>query len=372
LHIRKKRYNMLASRMPDAGHAMNDVVGTPRDELETPIAVVDLDRLEANIRRLQAYLNEHSLANWPHIKTHKIPAIAQMQLAAGAAGITCQTLGEAEVMAQAGCKHIFLPYNLVGAAKLRRLIALAQQAQISVTADSIAVVMGLAEAVEQAGVTLEVLVEFDTGAQRCGVQSPEEALRLARAIDGSPGLRFGGLMTYPYNVTTDEFVAKTKTLCEGVDLRIERVSIGGTAGMYQAHTCRSATEYRAGMYIYGDRNLLTRGAMELEECSFNVISTVVSRPTATRGIIDGGSKTFSSDLLGLEGHGLILEYPEARIYTLSEEHGHVDFSPCRSLPTIGERLTIIPNHCCVVNNLFRAIIGLRNGHVEVVWSVVAR
>jgi D-serine deaminase-like pyridoxal phosphate-dependent protein len=126
------------------------------------------------------------------------------------------------------------------------------------------------------------------------------------------------------------------------------------------------------MYIYGDRNLLNLGAMSLEDCSFKVITTVVSRPTADRGILDGGSKTFSSDLLGLTGHGLILEYPEADYYGQSEEHGHVDFSACARKPEIGERVTVIPNHCCVVSNLFSQIVGVRQNKVEVIWPVAAR
>ena len=114
------------------------------------------------------------------------------------------------------------------------------------------------------------------------------------------------------------------------------------------------------------------GALKLDEVAFSVITTVVSRPTPNRGILDGGSKTFSSDLVGLEGHGLILEYPQARIHQLSEEHGHVDFSDCSVKPQIGERLTVIPNHCCSVTNLFNEIVGVRDGVVEILWPVAAR
>ncbi len=136
------------------------------DQLETPAAVVDLDLLTANITRFQAYLDEHGIANRPHIKTHKIPEIAHMQLAAGAHGITCQKLGEAELMAQAGIKDIFLPYNILGAAKLERLMHLARRVTISLTADSETTVRGLATAAQRAGITLPVLVEFDSGLAR--------------------------------------------------------------------------------------------------------------------------------------------------------------------------------------------------------------
>ena len=142
--------------------------------------------------------------------------------------------------------------------------------------------------------------------------------------------------------------------------------------MWQAHEFPFVTEYRAGMYVYGDRYTLKSRAMQMENIAFSVISTVVSRPTPDRGILDGGSKTFSSDLMGLDGHGLILEYPEASIYKLSEEHGNVDFSDCREKPAIGDRVTVIPNHCCPVTNLFNEIVAVRNGTVETIWPVVAR
>jgi D-serine deaminase-like pyridoxal phosphate-dependent protein len=342
------------------------------DELETPVATVDMDRLEANIGRFQAYLDQHGIANRPHIKTHKIPEIAHMQLAGGAVGITCQKLGEVEVMAQAGIKDIFLPYNILGAAKLERLAHLARRIRLSVTADSETTVRGLAEAMQRAGLTLPVLVEFDGGASRCGVQSPQAAADLARLIADSGSLRFGGLMTYPTNANTSGFVRATKALLDADGIAIERVSGGSTQYMWQAHEHPEVNEHRAGMYIFGDRNTIKNGAITLEDCSFKVLATVVSRPTDDRGILDAGSKTFSSDLLGLEGHGLIVEYPEARFYGMSEEHGHVDFAACARKPAIGERVTVIPNHCCPVVNLLNQIVGIRGDQVEVVWPVAAR
>ncbi|MEW5957675.1 MAG: D-TA family PLP-dependent enzyme [Chloroflexota bacterium] len=341
------------------------------DQLETPAAVVDLDRLEATIAKFQRYLDEHGIANRPHIKTHKIPEIAHLQMNAGAVGITCQKIGEAEVMAQAGLRDIFLPYNIIGQSKLERLMRLAHRVKLSVTADSGFTVAGLAAAAQQEGIELETLVEFDSGLARCGVQTPQAAADLARLIARSPGLRFGGLMTYPSNQNTDPFVAETKALLRG-ELEVKRVSGGSTPGMWQAHTHPQVNEHRAGMYVYGDRYTLKSGAMSLADCSFKVITTVISRPTADRGILDGGSKTFSSDLLGLKGYGLILEYPEAVYYGQSEEHGHVDFSQCPRQPEIGERVTIIPNHCCVVSNLFNQVVGVRGDKVEVIWPVAAR
>jgi D-serine deaminase-like pyridoxal phosphate-dependent protein len=342
------------------------------DELDTPVPVVDMDIMEANISRLQNYLDEHKIANRPHIKTHKIPAIAQLQMDAGAVGITSQKVSEAEVMADAGFKDIFIPYNIVGEFKLQRLMALAARIALSVTSDSAFVIQGLSKAAQVADLTLPVLIECDMGAGRCGVQSPSEAAELARLIAGLPNLHFGGLMTYPSNEHLDSFVRTTRSLLKDDHLQIERVSGGGTPTMWQVHTHPDVTEHRAGIYVYGDRLTMRSGAVLLENCAIKVHTTVVSRPTADRGILDAGSKSLSSDLHGLDGYGYICEYPDAKIRALSEEHGHVDFSACAHKPEIGERVTVIPNHCCTVTSLFDEVIGMRNDIVEVTWQVVAR
>jgi D-serine deaminase-like pyridoxal phosphate-dependent protein len=342
------------------------------DELETPVPVVDIDRMEANITRLQTYLDEHKIANRPHIKTHKIPAIAKMQMDAGAIGITCQKVSEAEVMANAGFNDIFLPYNIIGEAKLKRLMALAARINISVTADSGFTARGLSNAAMLADLNLTVLIECDTGGGRCGVQSPQEAAELARLIGSLPNLHFGGLMTYPSNERLDDFVRETRSLLKDDHLPIERVSGGGTPTMWEAHLHPELTEHRAGIYVYGDRLTLRSGAVTLDTSALRIITTVVSRPTQDRGIVDAGSKTLSTDLHGLEGYGYICEYPEAKIYQLTEEHGHVDFSACARRPEIGERVSVIPNHCCVVTNLFDEFVGMRGNQVEVTWQIAAR
>jgi D-serine deaminase-like pyridoxal phosphate-dependent protein len=342
------------------------------DELETPFAAVDLNKLESNIIKLQRYLDEHNIKNRPHIKTHKIPEIAHMQIKAGAVGITCQKLGEAEVMAQAGIRDILVTYNIIGTVKLQRLMCLARRTKISVTADSEFTISGLSTAAQSEQLEITILVEFDSGAKRCGVQSPQEAAALARLVNASPGLHFAGLMTYPSNAKTDPFVQETKALLKRDNIQLECVSGGGTPNLWQAHTVKEVTEHRAGTYVYGDRHIIKSGAMSLDDCALTVTTTVVSRPTPERAILDGGSKTLSSDLLDLDGYGTIIEYPQARIYSLSEEHGHVDLSACKNKPQIGERLTVVPNHCCLVSNLFNQIFGLRGSRVEVIWPVAAR
>lgn len=342
------------------------------EELDTPVAVVDMDLMEANIVRAQRYLDEQGIQNRPHIKTHKIPVIAKMQMEAGAVGITCQKLSEAEIMIEAGLDDILIPYNLLGEQKLARLARLMKRATLSVTADSLFTIQGLSRAAQMAGKALNVLVEFDSGAQRCGVQTPKEAFALASALRESAGLTFGGLMTYPTSEAADNFVRQTKELLDKKGIKLNVVSGGGTNQLWQAHLHPEVTEHRAGMYIFGDRYTINGAGVKLEQCAFTVLTSVVSRPTPDRGIIDGGSKVFSSDTLGLEGFGLILEYPQAVVYGQSEEHGHVDFSRCEERPAIGERVTVIPNHCCVVTNLFDELIAHRQGNVEHIWPVAAR
>jgi D-serine deaminase-like pyridoxal phosphate-dependent protein len=342
------------------------------DELETPVPVVDLDRMEANITRFQAYLDEHKIASRPHVKTHKIPVIARMQVDAGAVGITCQKVSEAEVMVDAGLNDIFIPYNIIGESKLKRLMSLAARANLSVIADSAYTARGLSNAAQSTGLTLTVLIEFDTGLNRCGVQAPQEAAELARLIAGLPNLHFGGLMAFPANEHLDPFVREARSLLKTDGLQIERVSGGGTPGMWEAHTHPELTEYRAGIYVYGDRLSLRSGAVTFDTCALKIFATVISRPTSDRGVLDAGSKTLSSDLHGLDGYGYICEYPEAKLHALSEEHGHVDFSACARKPEIGERVSIIPNHCCMVTSLFDEIVGARGDRVEVTWQVAAR
>jgi D-serine deaminase-like pyridoxal phosphate-dependent protein len=251
-------------------------------------------------------------------------------------------------------------------------MALAARINIRVTADSAFTSRGLSNAAMLADLNLTVLIECDTGAGRCGVQSPQEAAELARLIGSLPHLHFGGLMTYPSNENLDAFVRATRSLLKEDHLPIEQVSGGGTPTMWEAHLHPELTEHRAGIYVYGDRLTLRSGAVTLDTSALRIITTIVSRPTQDRGILDAGSKTLSTDLHGLEGYGYICEYPEAKIYQLTEEHGHVDFSACARKPDIGERVSVIPNHCCVVTNLFDEFVGMRDNQVEVRWQIAAR
>ena len=185
--------------------------------------------------------------------------------------------------------------------------------------------------------------------------TPAGVRELARKIDSASNLHLGGLMVYPSNPESNAFMGESKMLLAQDGLDVERVSGGSSFCMWQAHEFTEFTEYRAGMYVYGDRNLFDAGVMTLDNCSYFVLATVVSRPTEDRVVLDSGSKSLAADSARqAPGHGLIVEYPEAEIFKLSEEHGHVDVSRCARKPEIGDRVTVLVNHCCVSNNLFPA------------------
>jgi D-serine deaminase-like pyridoxal phosphate-dependent protein len=348
---------------------------TAISDLDTPAVLIDINRVEANLSRAQDYADRHGLKLRPHIKTHKLPRFAKRAMDLGAVGITVQKLGEAEVFADAGITEIFLPYNIIGAAKLARLKVLHERVNISVTADSTETVEGLSRAFAASDKPLTVLVECDTGMGRCGVQTPAAALALAEKIANSPGLRFGGLMTYPAAGQVEanaNFLADAKALLADAGLPAAVISNGGTPDLWRAHEVTAATEHRPGTYIYMDRFQVAKGVGSFDDCALTVLATVVSRPTKDRAIIDAGSKALTSDTLGMTGFGLIETYPDAVISGLSEEHGTIDFTNCATKPQIGEKLRIIPNHACVVSNLFDTVTLISKDQVVETVRVDAR
>jgi D-serine deaminase-like pyridoxal phosphate-dependent protein len=344
-------------------------------ELETPAVTVHLDVMADNIRRVQAHLTRHGLGNRPHIKTHKIPAIGQMQMAAGAVGITCQKLGEVEVFADAKvADDVLLTYNILGAAKTERLMALARRVpRLTVVFDNEVVARELSAAAARHHLDLEFLVECDTGFRRTGVQTPDEAFALARLARKLPGLHFKGLMTFPNrDPDTREFFERALALFKQDGIPVPVVSGGGTPALATVDRFPMLTEHRAGTCVYNDAMVVSSGTATWDQCAMRVRATVVSRPTADRGVLDAGSKVLTSDLYHMKGYGHVMEYPEAHVAHLSEEHAVVDFSACAARPKVGEVVNVVPNHCCVVTNMVDEVYGVRNGRVEVAWPVAAR
>ena len=322
--------------------------------MNTPCVLINMSIVRDNIAAFQGYCDSLGIVTRPHIKTHKIPDIAKMQLQLGAIGITCQKISEAEVMANAGLADILITYNIVGSEKLARLFQLSKNCRLSVTADSQQTVAGLSQTFMDSETNLTVLVECDTGAARCGVQNPYQARDLAKFIHTSPGLVFGGLMTYPPMTDlapVQAWLVCARDLIEADGIECKNISSGGSPNMQRLEELPVATEHRIGTYVYNDRSLIEAGVCTIENCALNVVATIVSRPTPNRAVIDAGSKILTSDLLGLSGHGIIIDHPNVSIVSLSEEHGIVDLTGCDWSPEIGDQIRIIPNHACVVSNM---------------------
>lgn len=345
------------------------------EDLDTPVPVVDLDCVERNLVRMQDYCREHNIRLRPHIKTHKLVEFARHQVELGAVGITCQKLGEAEVMADAGLDDILISYPLVGSAKALRLAALARRARMTVAVDNPLAIETAVFASRASSQQIGVLVEFDSGKKRTGVVSVEQALTLARRVSAAEGLRFDGLMTYPTTAATGAFVARAKQSFAAEGLVITVVSGGGTPNAWHAHETPELTEVRVGTYIYHDRATVAAGAANLEDCALHLYATIVSRPTADRAVMDAGTKSLTSDLVAPSagaGYGVILEYPDAVIERLNEEHGMIDLSACHRKPEVGALVRILPNHVCVVSNLHDEVVISRNGEVIGTRHVAAR
>jgi D-serine deaminase-like pyridoxal phosphate-dependent protein len=356
-------------------------------ELPTPALTIDLDILERNLQRMADYCRQHGLGLRPHTKTHKAPEVGRMQVEHGAVGLTVAKVGEAEVMAGAGLDDILIAYPIWGEEKLHRIANMALDRTILLSLDNEATAEGLSRAANAAGATVGVLVEFDVGMRRCGVEPGPAALELARKIEKMPGLNFRGLMTYPGNVwgAEDERDKSAKRVAELVDqtlepfrkaaMEVEIVSGGSTPSAFLTHKIPGITEIRPGTYVYNDLNTFFQGVCKLEDCAARVVVTVVSTAVPGRAMIDAGSKTLSADGLGSgprTGHGYVVEAPDAALIKLNEEHGHLDITNSTHKFHVGEVVTVIPNHVCACVNMHDEVFLVRKGQVEGTWKVAAR
>lgn len=340
------------------------------DDLDTPSVIIDLDLMDKNIRDMADHCRNLGIALRVHTKSHKIPEIAHRQIAAGAIGVACQKLGDAEVMVAGGIRDILIPYNIVGKKKTERLLRLAKRAVMTVAVDSEATAKGIsAQAVEDSG-EVNVLIELDTGSKRCGVQSPEAARDLAKVIASLPGLRFQGVMTYPSRLEAKEFIQRTADLIRAAGIPVNVVSGGGTGHEHMAKDL-GLTETRSGSYVWeGLTRIGHSDHLHETRCPLRVLMTVVSVPTPDRMILDGGMKTFAS--YPPKPYGRIIEHPDARINAMSVEHGHVDTSACSHKFEVGERVSVIPLHQEMCLNLHDLCYGYRKGKIEVIWKVAGR
>jgi D-serine deaminase-like pyridoxal phosphate-dependent protein len=355
------------------------------EELETPVPVVDLDRMAFNLDRMAAYATLHGLRLRPHVKTHKSPRIAAEQLRLGAGGLTCATLREAEVMADV-CDDLLLAYPPVGAPRLERLMHLPAHVRVTIGIDDPAVLPALSTAAGIARRSFDVLVELDVGMRRVGIADADRVVTVARDVARSTGLRFAGVMCYPGHIresvdAQEPAIARlAETLADVTDalrdagLPARVVSGGSTPAAWRMHEIPGMTEMRPGTYVYNDRTTAAMGACHWDDCALTVLATVVSTAVPGQAVVDAGSKALAREPLRAEGDGFgaLLDRPDVVVTRMSEEHGILDLSHTDWRPQLGDRVRIVPNHVCMVVHLFDEVVGVRGDVVETRWPVTAR
>ncbi|HEY2018234.1 MAG TPA: alanine racemase [Bryobacteraceae bacterium] len=356
-------------------------------EIDTPALVVDLDILERNLSRVADYTRQHDLRLRPHTKTHKSTRIGKRQLDSGAVGLTVAKVSEAEVMLGAQPADLLVAYPIIGRTKLERLVEVARRARVTVALDSTYAARELSDAASAAHVEIGVLAEVDVGLGRVGVSPGAPLLELAQAIGKLPHLTFEGVTFYPGQVKDLEetglrALAQVGEVLQSIladfrkaGIEVKIVSGGSTPTLYHSHELKGLTEIRPGTYVYNDINTVRSGGCGPEDCAASILATVVSTARPGQMIVDGGSKTFSSDRLANPAEatfGHLVEAPGARFHKMNEEHGYVDITHAERGFSIGDRVHIIPNHICVAVNLHEQMYGVRGETVEEVWRVEGR
>lgn len=366
-------------------------VGMAMEDVDTPALLIDLDAFERNLQRMADAISGSGAKLRPHSKTHKCPVVAMRQMAYGAVGVCCQKVGEAEAMVHGGVPDVLVSNQIVGAPKLARLAALSRQAKVAVCADDAGNVADLDAAAKAAGTVLDVLVEIDVGAERCGVLPGDPALVLAQAIDRAKNLRFGGLQAYQgrsqhirayadRQAAAEAAIALTKdTVALLAENGLECGIIGGAGtGTYQFEAASGLyNELQAGSYIfmdvdYGKNEAADGGAFADFENSLFVYATVMSRVTEDRAMLDAGLKAFSVDS-GLPG---LWELPGVEFAGASDEHGKLTID--RSVAEgnhdlkVGDKVRVVPGHVDPTVNLYDWYVGIRDGRVESLWPITAR
>ena len=358
-------------------------IGMHKTELDTPALLIDLDKMEANIRTMAAYFTTVNAMLRPHVKTHKTPIISHKQIAAGAIGVTCAKLGEAEAVIHAGIRDVLIANQIVGAQKIARLINLAKHSEIMVAVDNAQNVQAISEAASAKAANVRMLVEVNIGMNRCGVAPGEPALALAELIRKSPNVEFAGLMGYEgHTVAKPDKAERNAAAREAVQMLVDAkrylekrgvavaiMSGGGTGTFNITGSIPEMTEVQAGSYVLMDSTYgNVQGVGERFERALSVLATVVSRPAPDRMIVDTGLKVLAKEFgipqpVGVTG---------VEMTGLSEEHGTMRVSDENVSLNPGDKLEILPTHCCTTVNLHDRYYGIRNGIVESVWEIAAR
>ena len=359
-------------------------IGMPLAEVDTPCLLLDLDAFERNLQRLGDSLEGSRVHVRPHAKSHKCPQIAMRQIAAGAVGVCSQKVSEAEALVAGGVHDVLIANEVVGAAKLKRLAALAREAHVAVCADDAGNVRALDEAAREFGVTLDVLVEVNVGGNRCGVEPGEPALRIAQAIAACRHLRFAGLQAYhgaaqhvrgveerrAAIASAADKVRVTKTLLKQHGLDCEKVTGAGTGTYLFEAGSTVYDEIQPGSYIFMDadyaRNDWTESGIPRFEHSLFVWASVMSRTTPGRAIVDAGLKASSID----SGMPRVADIQGAEYIKASDEHGVLELKGAKL--ELGDKLKLIPGHCDPTVNLYDYYVCVRGGRVEALWPITAR
>jgi len=340
------------------------------ESVPTPAVVIDAAAVRRNLGRLARYAAAHGLAVRPHTKTHKSAVIGGMQLAAGSRGLTVAKAGEAEAMRVAfpadATADILMAYPSVDGPRADRIAAVARDSKVRVAVDSSLGVRTLAEAAARHGTSLGVLIDLDVGMGRTGVADAAAATVLAAEVCRSRALALEGIICYPGHVwdppnrQQEPLAAVAARLEEAIDafdragLCRETISGGSTPTAYRSHLVPQLTEIRPGTYVFNDLNTLRGGFCDPADCAATILCTVVSDAVPGQVILDGGTKTFTSDLCGPDptsGHGLVVGHPGAVVHKLTEEHAQVRIAGLPAPPRLGERVAVIPNHVCPCINL---------------------
>jgi D-serine deaminase-like pyridoxal phosphate-dependent protein len=355
-------------------------------DLDTPVALVDVTVLEANLSRMAGRIAGTDATHRPHSKTHKTREIAERQLAHGARGLTVAKLGEAEAFIEAGFEDLLIAYPLVGRTKLERLLGLLDRAAIRFTVDSVEGARGASEVLGPAGVTVDVLIELDAGIGRTGVPSVEDVLALAERVDAMPGLRVAGVLSFAagyvegaerqreVGAAEGEAVARAVAKLQGAGHQATIASCGSTPTSPHAASVLGVTEVRAGNYVFHDRMQVKLGVARPEDCALTILATVVSRPRDRRYVVDAGLKTFAGEDFGWGTYGEILGRPDVQVTFANEEHGVIVLADGVPDPgyAIGERVRIIPDHACGTANMHDELVAVEGERVIETWPLISR
>lgn len=341
------------------------------DQLETPCIVIDMAKTEKNVAKMQEAADKYNCSLRPHIKTHKMPLFARMQLAHGASGITCAKVTEAEVMADGGAEDIFIAYPMVGEFRIKRAIELAKRIKRLILAvDSTECAVMLNEAAKTAGITLEVRLEVDTGAKRTGVLR-NQAAKLAKEIHGLSNLELTGIYTfkslvYQDKATEDKHLAGAEEgdlmeqiACEirNAGIPIKEISAGSTPTGLEVAKTGKVDEIRPGTYLFNDYMLYKEGAAAMEDIAVRFYVTVVSVPCLEYAVIDGGTKTFPMDIpldappYYYPGYALVEGNEDLQLKRMNEEHGIITSKKGDTGLKAGDKLALIPIHICTAVNM---------------------